>query len=272
MKANRVKHDNGKRAIVVLAVLAVVAIAAAVAICYNKLRSTYLEQCVVDDLNTQVEITSGKLVKADVIAEIFGIRNGTNLALLDLERKREEALKRVPTLKSITITREMPNRIVIRAEERSPVARMNVHGYRKVTGKVVDSDGVVFICRRGTDMLPTIREPQAPGTLVGKRLSNRAMAALAMLETCHDPRFQDLGILEIDVSKPDFLVATLGDYSRAKIAWEGMDDLTPQSRARLVTQLSHLVAAINSKITNETVIWNVTMPKVVFADAKGSLQ
>ena len=42
----------------------------------------------------------------------------------------------------------------------------------------------------------------------------------------------------MDISKPDYVSATLGrSYSTAKIAWEGMDDPSPASRAELARRL-----------------------------------
>ena len=43
------------------------------------------------------------------------------------------------------------------------------------------------------------------------------MAALRLVEVCREAEFLELGLLEVDTSKHDFLFATLGNYSKLKI-------------------------------------------------------
>jgi hypothetical protein len=210
------------------------------------------------------------MVKPDIIAENLGLRKGVNLAHIDLARKREEILKKIPTLKSLSITRISPGSVRIVAEEREPVARMGIRGVRRVTGRVVDLDGMVFLCQRGTYHLPTISEPRAPGTRVGSRIAGRASAALALIEACQSPEFQELGVQDIDISRPDYLFVTLGDYSRLKIAWEGMDaEPTEKSRAVLRRRLEQLLRTVRSRVGTGTKIWNATIENKIFADTQG---
>ena len=171
----------------------------------------------------------------------------------------------------------MPDKVTIVTEERVPIARMNIHGSRQTSGKVVDSEGVVFMCQRGTRLLPVVREPIAPGTQPGHRLTGRTKAALELIETCRDGEFQELGILEVDSSSPDYLLATLGtNYAKLKIAWEGMDqESTPASRTSLKRQLKHLVQAMRSNVGEDAVVWNATdfsKPGRIYADTKGKLK
>ncbi|MBO7721662.1 MAG: FtsQ-type POTRA domain-containing protein [Kiritimatiellae bacterium] len=238
---------------------------------YGKLRDIYLEQCVITDPAEQVRITSGKMVHPNNIAEGLGLKTGANLATIDFKRKREELLANIPNLKDIRISRRLPDKVAVVAEERTPVARMNVRGGTGVTGRVADTEGMVFVWQRGTHILPTIREPQKPGTAKGSRLRGRSLAALRLIEAAREPGCTDLGILEVDTSKPDFLLATLGDYSKAKIAWEGMDEDTAQSAANLRARLANLAKAIRSKVANDTVIWNATLPEAIFADSQRKL-
>jgi len=275
MKQNKIEHTGSRNILVILSVVAVATVATGLYLGYDKLRKIYEEQCVIEDASLQVTITSGKMVKADVLAEEFGLRKGANLATIDFDAKREAILRKIPNLRSVSVSRQLPDKVKIVTEERIPLARMNVRGNRSETGRVVDSEGVVFVWQRGTQTLPVIREPQAPGTAVGHRLEGRALAALRLLESSAEPSRTELGILEVDVSKPDFLLATLGNYSRAKIAWEGMADPTPASRAALDQQLDLLVQAIRTRIGENTVIWNATDTTSkkgrIYADSKGSL-
>ena len=275
MKQNKIEHSGHKGLIVGATVVLVIAFAIGLSLGYDKLKDIYEEQCVIEDPSLQVAISSGKMVKADVLAEEFGLRKGANLATIDFNAKREQILKKIPNLKSISIRRQLPDKVKIVTEERAPVARMNVRGNRHETGRVVDTEGMVFIWQRGTQMLPIIREPQAPGTPPGHRLEGRSLAALRLVESSLEPDRSELGVLEVDVSKPDYLLATLGNYSRAKIAWEGMQDPSPATRAALNQQLDLLVTAIRTRIGENTVIWNATDTTSkkgrVYADSKGNL-
>lgn len=275
MKQNKIEHSGHTGLIVGSTIVLVIAFAIGLSLGYDKLKDLYEEQCVIEDPSLQVTISSGKMVKADVLAEEFGLRKGANLATIDFNVKREQILRKIPNLKSISIRRQLPDKVKIVTEERSPVARMNVRGNRHETGRVVDTEGVVFIWQRGTQMLPIIREPQAPGTAPGHRLEGRVLAALRLIESSLEPDRSELGILEVDVFKPDYLLATLGNYSRAKIAWEGMQDPTPATRTALNRQLDLLVTAIRTRIGENTVIWNATDTTSkkgrVYADSKGNL-
>lgn len=271
MKVNKIKR-RGNGPAVLLGLIGFALVAAGLMFGYEKLHEIWCEQCQVVDVSEQVTVISGKMVKPDVIAENLGITNGANLATLDFAAGRREILRKIHTLREITITRELPDRVHIVAEERTPIARMGVRGHRKVTGRVVDFEGMVFICQRGTQTLPTISEPSAPGTPSGQRLSNRARSALTLIETCRNPEFAELAVQDVDISKPDYLLVTLGNYSKAKISWDGMDDAGSRPKADLEARLRNLVAAIRSRVAPTTVIWNATIPDRIFADTQEKQQ
>ena len=273
---NRRRGTTRRIAVAVTALALVGLVAAGAATAWSRLHAMWIEQCVVTDVSSQVSVTSGKMVKGDVIAENFGLRKGANLALIDFDAKRREVLAKIPNLKSISVVKRLPDKVTIVAEERSPIVRMGIKGSRSDTGRVADAEGMVFLCSRGTRMLPVIRETAAPGSPVGKRLEGRAAAALQLLDLARDPEFQELGILEVDISKPDYVSATLGrSYSTAKIAWEGMDDPSPASRAELARRLGLLLKAIRTRIGDNAVIWNaadLANPGRIYADTKESIK
>jgi hypothetical protein len=123
-------------------------------------------------------------------------------------------------------------------------------------------------------MLPVIREPQAPGSAPGSQLKGRALAALKLIEVCRGAEFIELAVQEVDVSRRDYLFATLGNYSRAKIAWEDFDGDGAGKTKDIERQLSNLLKAIRSHVAAGTVIWNATdtsSPRRIYADTKGAL-
>lgn len=233
---------------------------------YSRLHALWAEQCAVTDIARQVSITTGANIKAGLILEHLGLKKGANLAEIDFAEKRREILERIPNIRALTIARHQPDRIEITVEEREPIARMNVKGNKTITGRAVDAEGVVFIRQAGTSLLPTVFEGQ-PFTGPGQRLSGRAKAALRMLEACRDKDLAELGILNVDTTYPDFLVATLGNYSRAKIAWEGMDAPTAETNKRMTEQLTALRDAVR-QAGPYVKIWNATIQGRVFGDTK----
>lgn len=269
MKANRIeKSGRGNGILLWLGILAGIALIVGVTFAGIKLRQLWLEQCVITDLTRQVRINDGKMIKADVITEIMGLRKGANLATIDFNKKREEVMKRIPNLREITIARHLPDRVTITLEERTPIVRINAIGNRKWAGKVADSEGVVFNCLRGTQTLPTIREPQAPGTAIGGKLSGRALAALNLLETCADGKFRDFKVQTADISKPDYITLTLGNYQQVKICWDGMDEPSAVSQEKLVRKLEQLHHAFRANIANSSMIWNATQPDQIIPDTR----
>ena len=271
MKANKIEKGRFHGPVIVILLLLVVAAAVGVKFGYDALRDVYIEQCVITDMSAQVEITSGKMVPAGTIAEELGLKKGANLAMIDFSAKTRELLAKVPNLRAIRVSRQLPDKVIVTAEERMPIARLGIRGSKTVSGRVVDTEGVVFICQRGTQTLPVIREPLAPGMKRGERIQGRLMAALRLVEACREPEFLELGVLEVDTSKRDFLVATLGNYNKVKICWDEMDESTANARKDLLSRLTKIRDAIRSRVTPDTVIWNATMPGEVFADTQGKI-
>ena len=81
MKANR-REPRIRPGLLTTGVFLVAVLAVGVVVSAGKLKDLYLEQCVIRDMASQVSITSGKMVKADVIAENLGLRPGANLATI----------------------------------------------------------------------------------------------------------------------------------------------------------------------------------------------
>ena len=252
--------------LILLGIVVCIAAAVGIAVAYGKLRDLWLEQCVITDVASQVSITDGKMVRADVIAYEFGLKNGAHLALIDFAEKRVETMKKIPNIRDISIARHLPDKVSITVEERVPAVRLGIKGQKTDSGRVADTEGVVFISSSGTQMLPMIREAAAPGTKKGQRLSGRALAALRLLETCRS-KFRELAAIEADISKPDFITIVLGnDYSVATIAWVGMDDPTESTQKNLEKQLDHLTKAYTSRVDNSVRIWDATQPGKVYAN------
>ena len=117
---------------------------------------------------------------------------------------------------------------------------------------------VFWYPRRDTALLPIIREAKKNTSAPGERLTGMARAALMLREEAAAPEFSALKIQEVDTFKPDYLFATLGDSSRAKIAWIDMEKPTKASRISLTNQLTRLTQALKTNLAAGTKLWNAT--------------
>lgn len=272
---NRLVAPRSQRLLAAVGTVVGIVLLVGLSVGFSKLRSIWLEQCTITDMAAQVEIESGRMVAADVLAEGFGLKPGANLANIDFDARRRELLRKIPNLRELTVLRRFPNHVKITQEERIPLARLGVTKSKTPTGRVVDAEGVVFSCQRNTGMLPLIREPVQNRTAVGNRLSGRAYAALQLLSATCETNFPALTVLEIDTDHTDYLAATLGpNYSSAKIAWDGMDMPTVSARNNMLRKLKRLQQAISSNVNTGAVEWDATETDAqgrIYSRKKGSL-
>ena len=115
---------------------------------YFKTRSLF----VISDVHKDVTITSGKMIKPDLILERFGISNGVNQFSVDIDQRRED-LMQTPNIRDVRIKRTLPDKLDVTIVEREPVARISA-GAR---GLVSDETGVIFMRYADIAMLPVIR-------------------------------------------------------------------------------------------------------------------
>jgi hypothetical protein len=262
-KKTHLKEGDKKRQVVALIAVAAVAVTATVGIgatiAFKKLKHTYELQCCVTDAGEQVEVVTGKIVPARLIINHFGLTNGMNLAHVPFAELRERLMKDAPNLKDVKITRTLPNKVRVEAIERVPAVRVIGSGANANPNYTADSVGVVFwYPRRDTTLLPIIRETAKSTSTPGSKLSGAALSALWLLEEAADPEYSVLKIQQVETFKQDYLFATLGDSSRAKIAWEDMDKDTKASRTSLRRQLKRLSQAMQSNVAAGTKLWNAT--------------
>lgn len=241
------------------AVLILLAVGYGLCCGYAAIKKLCDEQCrVVDQGVDVVVVTPGVMVMADVVKFHFGLTNGANLAEIDFGGLRECLLRRVPNIRDLTIERRLPNRVTIEVKEREPIARVMGAGKKSPTGLMVDAEGVIFRFVRSAATYPVVRTTGNATLEPGGRLGGRSAAALRLLETAALPDFISLNVQEADAAPKDYVLVTLGDYSRAKVAWEEMDEDTPRARESLARQLRRLSKAIASNLAAKGSTWIVT--------------
>ena len=261
----KITTKNSSKGKQIIALIAIAALAVTVIACigltaaFKKLKHTYESQCCVTDAGEQVEIVTGKIVLPRLIINHFGLTTGMNLAHVPFAELRDRLIKDTPNLGDIKITRTLPNKVRIETFERIPVVRVIGSGENANPNYTADSEGAVFwYPRRDTTLLPIIRESGKNTSSPGTKLSGSALSALWLLEEAAAPEFSILKIQQVETFKQDYLFATLGDSSRAKIAWEDMDKDTKSSRASLRRQLKRLSQAMQSNVAAGTKLWNAT--------------
>ena len=268
-------RDDARRVRVVVAIVTLLVLLAAaltgIAFGVTSLRKTWREQCVVTDRELDVVIDNRKdeqrrMVHPDIITLYFGLTNGANLATIPFAELRDKLLGRIPNIADLKIERRLPNRVTITVVEREPAVRITTLKGRADSGRVADLEGVVFPFSSNVSALPVIRE--ATATPSGKRLTGMAAAAVRLVEEAALPELADLSVLEVDTTHADYLLVTLGDYSRARIAWDRMCEDTRASRTSLTNQLTRLSKAIATRVITQPTLWHATdygSPGRVFA-------
>ena len=262
-------RDNARRtrlaAAIGLLLLIVAAGLTGLALGFDALRGIWREQCRITDPELDVVITNNKdqdeqrrMVLPEIITFHFGLTNGANLATIPFAELREKLLSRIPNIRDLKIERRLPNRVTIEVIERDPAVRVSPPKGKADTGLVADSEGVVFPFYGNVSALPVLREASQPGTQPGKRLSGMSAAALRLIDATTTLELAGFSVQEVDTSHADYLLATLGDYSRAKIAWDHMLDDTRASRESLHRQLSHLAQTIATRMITQPTTWNAT--------------
>ena len=204
--------------------------------------------------------------KVDTIKYIFGLTNGVNLATIPYDRLRGEALAKYPEIHDILIERRLPRRVTVHAREREPAVRIVPLKSKSNSGLVADYDGVVFR-NYNCPPLPVIREADESRCKRGQRLDGHARAALQLVQLLSEDdgaksgaasELSNLRVREVDTSKKDYLLVTLGDYSTAEIAWDHMGEDSETAQQSLRRQLVHLAQAIAAHLTPRTTRWIAT--------------
>lgn len=271
MKKNSIKRSNPKGLLIILGTILLIAVVIGLISAYDRLRDIWAEQCVITSLEDQVRVNGCGKAIAEAITLEFGLTNGANVANIDFAAHRKAILEKIPGIRTLLVTRRMPRNVTIAIEERTAVARFETLTAKNRSGNVVDTEGVVFSRYYETKDLPAIREKTAT-VKPGQHITGRLLAALRLAEKLQEPGLSDLGLRDIDVSKPDFISAYIqpGEQTvQLKIAWDGMDTDTPSSRTALNTTLKNLVSAINARVATDVKVWNATDPSGrIYADTQ----
>jgi cell division protein FtsQ len=182
----------------------------------------------------EFDLGSDGRIRPALIRQTIGVPDGANLFAVDIHRLRAE-LGRWSWVRHATVSRQLPDRLVVRLTERTPLARILAPG--GALGMAVDAEGVVVGPAPSPSALPLIDGMAATGVRPGAVLDGGPVAdALDLLELCDATRLgQHVRIATIYVNDPETLDVRLADGERAILPRKDLDAKLRRLSAMLIT-------------------------------------
>ncbi len=175
---------------------------------------------------------TGEVLKPDAVLSYLRLQRGQNLLGVDIARLRRD-LEVMPVVERAEVGRELPSRLVIRIAERTPIASL-VAGMGPMRYQV-DARGVVMDLqsmhrlsdaqRKKLEEIPVITGAAVADMKIGRPvISPEIYHALALFQRADlGDSIAGMEIRSIDVSRRGFLVVTLADGGRARLAIADLD-------------------------------------------------
>ena len=187
--------------------------------------------------------TSGDVIRPDLVMEYAGLNECSNIFGINIRDRREKFLQLVPLAQEVEISRRLPGTIELRVIERVPIARIEMKGYFLS----VDRDGRV-LGPTTASRLPVIVGHGMPGSRPGLDLKDtRVMEAIEVLIVCDtSPVGRSIRIAQLDVKEKGEVGLKLAEGEMVRLAWDGMADRNPVSRADLEEKLGKVVLCLQA--------------------------
>jgi cell division protein FtsQ len=131
-------------------------------------------------------------------------QSGGNVFLLSLDEMRNR-VEAIPWVKTATLTRAFPHRLIVHVVERRPVAFVNVDG----GVKLVDADGVILEKPEHGDFAFPVVEGLEAASDAGGRRARIAMYQTFMQQLSQDNASSGWLVSEVDLADADDLKAVL---------------------------------------------------------------
>jgi len=163
------------------------------------------DQFIIENL----DITSTGTLSPEHVQQFGGITAGQNLFDVNIATVRKK-LEEGPLIKSAEVQRKLPSTLVVRVNERTPLARIAYDQSGRFLS--IDLDGhVLKVERPGVSAMPIIKGFSDRGISPGSVLRDGgAMDALQVISICDaSPMSQVIQIASIDVSHADYLDVSL---------------------------------------------------------------
>ncbi len=170
----------------------------------------------------EIEVTTTGTLPISNLREYAGVTEGQNLFAIDIEQIVRN-IERTPRVRAAEVRRVLPDRLTIRVQERTALARIA----EGATGlpMAVDRDGFVLgpSVGRGLPIISGLAESGlAPGSVIRDA---KTLDALQALDVCEQTKLGALlRIQAIQVKHPEYLDLALAsgarvDLGRDRLAW-----------------------------------------------------
>lgn len=188
----------------------------------------------------ECRIKPGKTVTEELIREYLGISEGMNIFGFNMPDARKTLIDNQPNVRTLEISRRLPDTLLVELYERVPLARVSRFG-----NMVADIDGRVFTLRSGAKHLPMLVGHGIESLRPGDQVSGRALAGLKVIDFCEDPRLE-IAIEAVDVRPEDYLLLDLDGRKSCKLSWNGMGERTKASDQVLLAKLLEIARTLRS--------------------------
>lgn len=169
----------------------------------------------------KLDIKSGEVITEDLIREYTNIKEGMNLFGFDIGEVRDNFMRGVHNVKTMEISRRMPDTIKIEVMERTPLARIG-----KNENLMIDDAGFVFaLPGRRQRNEPLITGYRGPTLKPGDMVQGLARDAMWMLDACQKTGIDnEVAIVGIDVrgefsGRDDAIRLHLADGTKVDFWW-----------------------------------------------------
>jgi cell division septal protein FtsQ len=203
-----------------------------------------------------IDIKGSMILSSTLVREYTKIDEGLNLFDLNIRQIRNDFLRRVPSVKSIDISRKLPDTLEINIVERIPLARLGLN-----SPLVVDRYGMIFVFKGPASQLPVLIGYDKKRSRPGVKILGIAQAALEALVAIEDDPSLGLDVARVGVGYDNYLLLRLTDGKIIKLAWNDMGMQTDISQEELLVKLSKVSVALHSKRGMNLTVLNATLDK-----------
>jgi len=190
---------------------------------------------------TKIEVQSSGVFSEDRFKEYTKIKEGDNMYSFKLKDVQKQFKHKIPNVKEIEIRRQLPDALIVKIMERTPVIRLS-----RRSRLCVDRDGYIFAVNGSKlNFLPYISGYEYLSLRPGGKLTGRSLSAVKLV-TIGASGMIDLPITNVNISPEDYIIVFLNNGKKLNIAWKGMDDNSEESLEELETKLMRFVVLLNS--------------------------
>jgi len=191
---------------------------------------------------SKIEVQSSGAFSVDRFKEYTKIKEGDNMYSFKLKDVENLFKHKIPNVKEIEIRRQLPDALMVKIMERTPVLRLS-----RGSNLCVDRNGYIFFVFNGSKLkfLPYISGYEYVSLSPGGKLTGRSLSAVKLVNLGVSGMI-DLPITNVNISQEDYIIVFLNNGKKLNIAWNGMDDNSEDSLEELETKLMRFVVLLNS--------------------------